>query len=63
MWNRTIGFQAHPDPLPQERENRPQSRLMSCVWTNRTVSYNPPKICLLFTLPAGEGQGEGARQN
>ena len=67
----------HPDPLPQERENRSPSlgvaRALCCSFARRfdearrgDSQFELQKISngqSLFPLLGGEGQGEGERQN
>ena len=66
----------HPDPLPQERENRSLSHKISRAKFCRTVFGRPAyggerqtdlqtnRISRwMFPLPGGEGQGEGGRYN
>jgi hypothetical protein len=48
----------HPGLLPQEKENYPPSRVMSCVGIGR-VAFAKPELSLAVPSPWGEGQGEG----
>jgi hypothetical protein len=59
MLNGTVVLKVHP--LPQERENRSQSHGLSCDCICRMFSRESQSVRLLFSLPGGEGQGEGER--
>ncbi|MSU59526.1 MAG: DEAD/DEAH box helicase [Pedosphaera sp.] len=52
----------HPGPLPQERENRPQSLATTEVGDGSKVSEQFNTVQPLPPLPGGEGQGEGERE-
>ncbi len=53
----------HPGPLPQERENRPQSRATTGSGERSSDFGSEENGQTLSPLPGGEGQGEGERAN
>ena len=53
--SRMRDIRPHPGPLPQERENRSQSRNISCDWIGRSAISDERTVRFPFPLPGGEG--------
>jgi len=58
-----LNARPHPDPLPQEGENRSPSLATTGAGDGTKVSMHPADPRQLSPLPGGEGQGEGERHS